>query len=445
MTETRDRMAIVGAGPVGLGAAKALQHAGIPYDQFDADVGVGGNWRHGVFETTHIISSRKTTELPDFPMPDTYPEFPSRGQMLAYLEDYARHFDLGSGIQFETTIVHIRPVEDERWELTFDSGERRIYKGVLVCNGHHWSRRWPEYPGEFSGEMIHTKDYKSPDQLRGKRVLVIGGGNSACDVASEAARVGAASHISQRRGYWILPKTLFGVPTVELVKPWMPLGLQRLVLRIALRIVVGKYTQYGLEEPDHRIFERHPTINSELLYYLKQGTLTPHPDIARFDGQTVEFVDGVRERFDIVVCATGYHVAYPFLADGLVEVRGPIPQVHGGSMLPEYKHLYLVGWGQVRYGFGPLVTPGMELLAKIIQLQDTMELPLGYVLKRLGDKVPTTHLLDPHESLRNIRRGHRRLWLLSRAEKFLRTRSQDLRVHPPLPFPADGPEPLEAF
>jgi len=281
MQDRRDRMAIIGAGPVGLGMARALKARGIAYDQLEADDDVGGNWYHGVYETAHIISSRRTTEYADYPMPADYPDFPSRAQMVDYLRDYARHFRLREHIEFATKVVAIRPRADELWDIGLKDGETRIYKGVLACNGHHWSKRYPDYPGRFAGEFIHSKDYRSPDQLVDKRVLVIGGGNSACDVASEAARVGRSCDLSLRRGYWFLPKSLMGKPLVETLPLGTPVWLQRLMLRAALRIVFGDYRKYGLPKPDHKIFEHHPTINSELLHYVKHGRIRPRADVKR--------------------------------------------------------------------------------------------------------------------------------------------------------------------
>src|SRR5260370_16520631 len=141
------------------------------------------------------------------------------------------------------------PIADGRWEVELASGEKRIHKGLIVCNGHHWDRRFPNYPGKFAGEFIHSKDYRTPAQLIGKRVLVIGGGNSACDIAAEAARVGKTARISLRRGYWFLPKTLFGLPSAELIPPWFPGSAQRLFLRIFLPIPFGKYSYFGVSQP----------------------------------------------------------------------------------------------------------------------------------------------------------------------------------------------------
>ena len=175
-------------------------------------------------------SDRGAETDPGDQRPDTHPAETFFGGRFKEL------FDLRQHIQFNTKVVMARPLEAEhpfgagRWEVELASGEKRIYKGILVCNGHHWDRRWPSYPGQFDGETIHSKDYKRPEQLAGKRVLVIGGGNSACDIASEAARVGECSHLSLRRGYWFLPKTIFGLPLVEWIKGWMPVFAQRIFM-----------------------------------------------------------------------------------------------------------------------------------------------------------------------------------------------------------------------
>ena len=190
MSGSREKMAIIGAGPVGLGMAKALKVNGIPYDQFEADDDVGGNWYHGVYSTTHTISSRNVTQFPGTRCRRQYPDYPSRDQVLAYLRDYTRHFGLADNIAFNAKVVMARPRPDQLWDVTLASGETRAYKGLIVSNGHDWSRRFPQYPGVFAGEYMHSKDYKRPEQLAGRRVLVIGAGNSASDIASEAARVG---------------------------------------------------------------------------------------------------------------------------------------------------------------------------------------------------------------------------------------------------------------
>lgn len=442
---THEKMLVMGAGPVGLAQAKALKENGIAYDHVEADDRLGGNWWHGVYDSAHIISSRQTTEFPDFPMPDHYPDFPSRLQMLEYLNSYADHFDLASRIRFNTKVTRVRPAEDDLWEVSFEDGGSSTYKGVLVCNGHHWDRRWPDYPGEFTGEYIHSKDYKTSEQIRGKRVLVIGGGNSACDVVSEAARLGASADLSLRNGIWFLPKTVMGRPIVQFMKPWVPLWLERLMVKMILRFVVGRYADYGLPEPNHRLWEKHPTISSEVLYYLKQGRIRPRPGVRRFDGSFVEFVDGRREEYDLVVAATGYHVSFPFLPRGLVEIKGAVPQVYGLAALPDYRGLYLVGWMQPRYGFGPLATPAADLMAKVVKLQDEVDYPVGHLVRRLGKGIPDTHLFGPHQFLREVWLGSRSLWLLRLLSKIIR---DPVRPNTPLEPALDnrlGTAPLKVY
>lgn len=421
MTDRSERMLIIGAGPCGLSHAKALKDAGIQYDEVEADDEVGGNWYHGTYRTAHIISSRKTTEFTDFPMPADYPDFPSRQQMGDYYKLYADTFNLRSNIEFNTKVTAVTPRSDERWDVELASGERRVYKGVLVCNGHHWQRRWPDYPGEFTGEFIHSKDFKSPEQLAGKRVLVIGGGNSACDIVSEAARVSEVAHLSLRRGYWFMPKTLLGKPVVESPVLYLPVFVQRAILRVLLRIVVGKYSDYGLPKPDHKVFEKHPTISTEILHYLKHGRIIPRSDIAMFEGKTVRFVDGWHDEYDMVVAATGYYVSFPFLPEGLVPMKHEqLAMLYGGCVLPDYKHLYVIGTQQTRYGIGPLLTPASKLVAKMIKMQDEMELPIGFVMKEAGQKLPETHLVNPIQAMRRMRLANFTLPLLLRKERRLR-------------------------
>ena len=406
--DTRGLQLLIGAGPVGLATAKALGEAGVAYDHVEATDHVGGNWAHGVYETAHIISSRRTTEYTDYPMPAHYPDFPSKQQMWDYFESYADAFDLRRHIRFETRVTEVRPRPDELWDVAFADGRRAVYKGVIVCNGHHWKKSFPKWVDDYEGKVIHSKDYKKPDQLRGKRILVLGGGNSGSDLVSEAARVGASADWSLRRGYWFMPKTVFGRPSVELINPWVPVFVQRLFIRAMLRFVVGRYENYGLPHPDHRIFDAHPTIATEALHYLKHGRITVRPDVTRAEGDEVVFADGARARYDLVVCATGYDVAWPFVQGIEIPYNdAKTPALYGGLMLPAHRHLYLVGAYQVRYGLGPLVRPASQLLADWVKLQDELPVPLGRVLQRMRVKPPRRHVMDPHRVRRAIELGRR--------------------------------------
>ncbi|KJE96584.1 flavin-binding family monooxygenase [Capsaspora owczarzaki ATCC 30864] len=408
------RVLVIGAGFSGLAMCAALKRHGIPFDCVERAHGVGGNWLHGTYDNVHIISSRKTTEYKDFPMPESYPDFPSRDQVLAYLESYAAHFKLNEHIRFNTEVSSIEPAERQPgfWKVSIDGGldgqrEEKVYGGVFLCNGHHWDMRFASYPGPFTGDVIHSKQYKSPSSLAGKRVLVIGGGNSACDIAVEAGRIGAASHISMRRGYWFLPRTIAGIPAVEIIRPWVPIWAQRLLIRAFVKLSIGSYTSYGLQVPDHKIWDHHPTINTELLHYLKLGKIAPHSDITRFAEKTVFFSDGTSCEVDLIVHATGFNVSLKPLRSDLVATE---VSPHNGrtyfqlvdGMFPiDQRNLYVVGIGQPRYGAGSLLTVVTELAAEMHLLQPSVSRPVGSLLAAVGGKrlaqkkCVDAHLIDP--------------------------------------------------
>lgn len=402
--QTKDTYLIIGAGPVGLAYAKELKLAGIPYHQVEADDNIGGNWYHGVYETAHIISPRDVMQYSDYPMPMHYPEFPSRQYMIDYYTSYVEDFGLRDGIEFQKKVIFIRPIENNLWEVHFESGEERIYKAVLVCNGHHWQRRMPEFVGHFSGEIIHAKDYKKPSQLFGKRIVVIGAGNSACDLASEAARVGKSAYISIRSSAWFLPKLIMGQPLSRFSKPWVPEWVQRLGLKIGLKIVVGDMENYGLPKPDHKVFEKHPTIGTEALHYIKHGRLKSKPGIKELAGEKVIFTDGSEVEADMIVAATGYYLSYPFLPEKLQRVKGAVAQTYGSSMFEDYKGLYLIGWEQARGGVGALAPSGAKLMVELLGLQDKLTFPIGLSLKNMGYKQPNTHLIGMFQVLKDLKK-----------------------------------------
>ena len=427
---------VIGAGPVGLAHIKALKLAGIPFEAVDAADDLGGNWHHGVYDTAHIISPKGLMEYSDYPMPASYPEFPSGKQVLTYYNDYAAHFGLRELITFNKKVELVYPTANNIWQVKYEDGETKYYKGVLVCNGHHWDKRYPVLEGNdtFEGEIIHSKDYKNPDQLRGKSVVVIGAGNSACDVASEAARVGAASYMSIRSSAWFLPKLVAGYPLSHFSKNWLPPFIQRMMLKIGLRLTVGNLANYGLPKPDHDILTKHPTIGTEALHYIKHGKLTPKPGIARLVGDEVVFTDGTRVKADLIVAATGYHLSYPFLPKELQRTHGAFAQVYGRSMLADYKGLYLIGWEQVRGGVGACVPIGADVLVALFKLQEQLHVPIGSVLKAAGYTIPVSHLIGMFDLLNQLKKLKRNIPALLKRGKLLDKKQFDFQ-NKVIPFP----------
>ncbi|MEM9359574.1 MAG: NAD(P)-binding domain-containing protein [Pseudomonadota bacterium] len=399
---TIDKLLIIGAGPVGLAMASALKANDIPYDQVDAKGGLGGNWHSGVYVGVHLNSSRKSTEFGDYPMPDHYPDFPSAAEMKAYLNDYARAKGIDQGIEFKKSVVETLPQSDDSWLVRFAEGDERNYKGVVVCNGHHWDSRMPELPGEFAGELIHSKDYTGKAQLEGKRVLVIGAGNSACDIACDSARFAKSADVSMRTGYWFLPRVVFGRPINDVPIWHLPVTVQRWILRGIIWVTLGDFRKYGLEKPSHRIFDRHTTFGAEMLHYMTLGRIKPRRAINGVNGNTVSFSDGASADYDMIVAATGFNFRFPFLPDGLVDVKGDVVQLYGFAFPPNVKNLYIIGATQPRGGFGYLLTPASDLYAKVIKMQDELEHPVGSILEYMGEKIPKTHLVDPGGARREI-------------------------------------------
>lgn len=333
-----ETVCVVGAGASGLAAIKNLKEHGFGVDCFERETGVGGawNWRHDrspVYASTHLISSKPFTQYPDFPMPDSWPDYPHHSQMLAYLERYADHFDLRQHIWFGTEVVRAVPTDDGRWDVTTRGargGAERTqrYAGLLVANGHNWWPKRPAYDGldSFAGEVIHASAYKDPAQLRGRRVLVVGAGNTGCDIAVEAAQQGARCWHSARRGYWYAPKYALGRPADQVndlvLALRLPLRVRQWLFHRTMKMTVGDLTRFGLPKPDHKVYETHPIANSQLVYYVGHGAITPVPDVARFRRTTVELTDGRVIEPDLVILATGYLPRFEFLAPEVLGMDG---------------------------------------------------------------------------------------------------------------------------
>ncbi len=211
-----DRYCIIGAGSSGITAAKNLKQLGIAFDVYEREDDVGGNWYYGkpcssICRSTHLISSKPLTEYTDFSMPHDWPDYPGHEQVLAYLRAYADQFGLRPDIRFSTAVERVEPVAGGTcWDVTVappdGASETLRYRGLIICNGHNWYPKFPEYPGEFTGQTLHSADYKTPDVLEGKRVLVVGAGNSGCDIAAESATHARRTFLSTRRGYYYMPK-----------------------------------------------------------------------------------------------------------------------------------------------------------------------------------------------------------------------------------------------
>lgn len=325
--------AVIGAGPSGLAAARNLQRRGLPWVGYELSTGVGGLWdieapRSTVYESAHLISSRTTTQFTEFPMDDSVADYPSHRELAAYFNAFADSFDLRSGFRFGTEVTDVRR-DGDAWAVTVrtDDGVEEVHRhaGVLVANGTLSEPNVPRFAGQegFNGEILHTSAYKRGAQLAGKRVLVIGAGNSGCDIAVDAVHHADAVDISVRRGYHFVPKYVLGKPadTLNQGKP-LPPRIKQFIDSRVLKLFTGDPVKFGFPAPDHAIYESHPIVNSLILHHLGHGDLAVRPDIDRLVGDDVVFADGTRTTYDLLVLATGYRLHYPFLDPALLRWEG---------------------------------------------------------------------------------------------------------------------------
>lgn len=321
---------IVGAGPSGLAAARALLTRGIPYVQLERHTDVGGIWDlenpgTPMYKSAHFISSRDKSGFFDQPMPGTFGDYPSRAQILEYTRSFADDFGLRTNIRFGTSVTAV--AQDEatgEWSVSTDSGTLRA-SAIICCTGVTWDSRSPEVPGTFTGEIRHSVSYSDPSEFSGKRVLVVGLGNSGADIACDAAANADAAFISTRRGYHFIPKHILGSPSDT--SEHLPIWAERLFYKLIAPVMVGDVSRWGLPRPDHKLFESHPLINTQLLHYLQHGDIVARPGLSRFDGDEVVFTDGSRETVDVVLFATGYNMSIPYLPTEYVEWSGGRPQM----------------------------------------------------------------------------------------------------------------------
>ncbi|RKT88714.1 Predicted flavoprotein CzcO associated with the cation diffusion facilitator CzcD [Saccharopolyspora antimicrobica] len=374
------RVCVIGAGSSGIATAKVLLERGIPFDCFELSDRIGGNWvwgnRNGIsaaYRSLHINTSRERMAFSDFPMPAHLPDFARHDQVAAYFDAYADHFGLREHITFRTGVQHVAPLPGGGFDVALSTGETRRYQAVCVANGHHWDPRWPEpaFPGADSTgiEQIHSHRYTDESQLVGKRVVVVGMGNSAVDIAVDASYHAAATYLSARRGAHIIPKYVFGRPYDQIAgSERIPGWIRWPLARLLLRSVTGRMTRYGLPAPDHKFAQAHPTMSSRVLDRLAHGAIHPKPNIARLDRSEVVFTDGSRAAADLVVYCTGYRISFPFFDAGFLdpgednEIR-----LYQRVFHPRVPGLYFIGLVQPLGAIMPIAERQSELVADHLQ------------------------------------------------------------------------------
>ncbi|QMU78084.1 NAD(P)-binding domain-containing protein [Streptacidiphilus sp. PB12-B1b] len=356
------RVCVIGAGLSGLAAAHALRGRGIDFVCLEKAPEVGGIWRMPgagergpAYSALHLNSAKQLTGYADFPMPEELPLYPRHSDVAAYLRSFAAWAGLTPHIELGTEVVAVRQEPDGSWTVTSRDARAaetvRRFDRVVVASGHHSVPALPDpLPAgseSFAGTMLHSMDFMDGRDFTGQRVVVVGLGASAVDIAADLSRHAARTLLSVRRGLHIVPKQLYGM-SVDLIAeaPWFTgktFAEQRRFVEEALLVARGKLSDYGLPEPDHPVFSSAVTISDEILSRIRHGAVVPKPAIDSLEGDRVTFADGTSEQADAIVYCTGFRMDFPFLpAACQAAPQGPVT-LYRRIVAPDRPGLFFLG------------------------------------------------------------------------------------------------------
>lgn len=352
------RAAVIGAVAAGLSAAKHLVQAGVEVTVFELGSRVGGLWVYEndnglspAYATLHLNSEQLVTAYRDFPFPPGTPLYPDHKAVAQYLEAYAQAFDLHRRIRFNTRVTAVERGDGGGWTVASAGSAPERFDAVVVASGHQGVPKHPSFAREFGGEYLHSHAYRTPEPFRGKHVLVVGVGNSACDIAADICTVTASTTMVARSPVLFMPRMFLGVPTSRVLgrveKRWMPWALRRRIRELIARAAHGTMEQWGFVTPKTRT---HPAGHHLLMAQFIWGRVSAKPGISAVSGRTVRFADGSAGEYDALIAATGYEVDLPFLPPELSPVNGPWLDLYRRVVRPGAPGLYFVGFFNVTGG-----------------------------------------------------------------------------------------------
>lgn len=351
------RVAIIGAGACGLTNAKYLLQAGFQVTVFEIGGQIGGMWcykndnqRSSAYRTLHINTSRGVTRFSDLEFDEDTQPFPDHFDMHRYLVRYAEHFGIVPHIRFNTPVKRIRPAFDPAreppcWEVETEDGEVERFDAVIAAPGHLTRPlHVPEFQN-FAGEYLHAHDYKEPEPTVGKRICVVGVGNSACDIASDVCVTSPRCVLVARSGVMVLPKLMFGRAftdiTARIQRPWIPRALRRRITRFLVWLVHGDMVKLGFKRPTELT---HVTSNATVCTDIAYRRIEVKHGVEAVKGKTLRFSDGTEEEFDLLIAATGYEIDLDFIPREIVKLENNEVELYLRMVPPDWPGLFLQGF-----------------------------------------------------------------------------------------------------
>lgn len=358
---TTRRCAVIGAGAAGLSAARHLLADGHDVVVFEAGSYVGGLWvydndndRSVAYASLHINSEPRATAYEGFPFPEDTPLFPGHQEVRDYLDAAADHFGVRERIRFRTPVSAVEPVEDSPgtgWVVRTEDGAEEHVDVVVVASGHQGTPAHPSWADEFSGRYLHSNSYRDPEPFTGRRVLVVGVGNSGLDIAADLVPFAARTLSSARSPVLIMPRMILGVPSARvlarILKPWLPWVVQRQAMRWIARVFHGRPEQWGFRTPRTRT---HPASNPTYMAHVSYGRIEVRQGVEAVDGTVVRFADGTTDEVDTIIAATGYEIDLPFLPKRVTPVVDRRIEAYKRVVHPDWPDLYFVGFHNVSGG-----------------------------------------------------------------------------------------------
>ncbi|KAG9468507.1 hypothetical protein GDO78_022589 [Eleutherodactylus coqui] len=341
------KVAIIGAGCSGLPSIKCCLDEGLEPTCFERSDDIGGLWRFktdpeearaSIYKSVIINTSKEMMCYSDYPMPEEYPNYMHNSKVLEYFYKYMEHFQLKKYIKFKTSVCSVKKRPDfattGQWDVTTEhegKQETQVFDAVMVCVGHHTAPnlQLETFPGieNFKGQYFHSRDYKSPEEFKGKKIIVVGIGNTAVDLAIELCAVTKQLYLSTRRGAWLINRVYDnGLPMDIVLFTRFFAILQDVFPSLVNTVLESKanaradHAIFGLK-PKHRFIHQHPTISDDLPNRIISGKVVMKTNIKQFLERDVIFEDGTVEKdIDVVIFATGYRFFYPFFDESVIKV-----------------------------------------------------------------------------------------------------------------------------